>query len=173
MAIYIASYDRAWPALFEAEARRLQGALGGLALHIDHVGSTAVPDLAAKPVIDIQVAVADPGDVEVCRGRLASLGYSHATFPLVFFHRPQEWPHTHHVHVRQDGSADEQRLILFRDWLRTHPADRLAYEALKRALASRADASTAEGRARYSEAKTEFVRQIEQRAFRSGRASRR
>ena len=164
MPLYIADYDPKWPQMFEAEAQRLRVALKGLALRIDHVGSTAVPGLAAKSVIDIQIAVADLFPAGPYRAPLRSLGYTYTSVPVRFFHRPAEWPHTHHVHVRKAGSDEVRRTIAFRDWLRGHPADRRAYETLKRDLASGAD-STAEGRIRYSEAKTDFVRDIERRCI--------
>jgi GrpB-like predicted nucleotidyltransferase (UPF0157 family) len=121
--------------------------------------------LAAKPIIDIQVVAPDPAAIEACRGRLTGLGYSHCTVPVTFFHRPARWPHTHHVHVREAGTFDEQRLCRFRDWLRSHEADRRAYEALKRDLARDFDLQSSAQRMRYSEAKTQFVREIERRAF--------
>jgi GrpB-like predicted nucleotidyltransferase (UPF0157 family) len=68
------------------------------------------------------------------------------------------------VHVRRVGSAEESRPLAFRDWLRSHPVDRASYEALKRRLARHADAESAEGRACYSEAKTDFIREIERRS---------
>lgn len=164
MPIPIADYDPAWPRCFEAEAQRLHGALDGIALRIEHVGSTAVPGLAAKPVIDIQISVAALHPVEAYRAPLESLGYTYAIRPFPYFHRPYFWPHSHHVHVREAGSEEEARILRFRDWLRRHRGDRRAYEALKRSLASVADADTMEGRYRYSNAKTRFIRDIERRA---------
>jgi GrpB-like predicted nucleotidyltransferase (UPF0157 family) len=162
--IEIAEPDPRWPALFAAEAERLRAALGPLAQRIDHVGSTAVPGLAAKPVIDVQVTVARVDPIGAYRGALESLGYAYSLVPFPYFHRPADWPHTHHVHVREAGGDEARRMIAFRDWLRRHPADREAYEALKRELARGADADSVEGRVRYSEAKTAFVRDIELRA---------
>jgi GrpB-like predicted nucleotidyltransferase (UPF0157 family) len=168
MAIEVADYDERWPAMFEAEATRLYDALGDLALRIDHVGSTAVPGLAAKPVIDIQVSVKSLDPKHAYTVPLATLGYVFTTMPLPYLHRPDDWPHTHHVHVRLSGGHDERRTLAFRDWLRVHPADRHAYEQLKRKLARDADASSAAGRARYSEAKTDFIREIERRSRAGG-----
>jgi GrpB-like predicted nucleotidyltransferase (UPF0157 family) len=168
MPILIADYDPKWPDQFEQEAARLRTALGGLALRIDHIGSTAVPGLAAKPVIDIQVSVADLDPLAAYGSPLAAIGYAHETVPLAYFHRPADWPHTHHIHVRARASRDEQRTLAFRDWLRTHDDDRVAYEALKRRLAGDADADTVDGRFRYSEAKTEFVRAIERKSLAKG-----
>jgi GrpB-like predicted nucleotidyltransferase (UPF0157 family) len=159
--------------MFEAEAKRLLHALADFALRIEHVGSTAVPGLAAKPVIDIQVAVASLSPLDSYRERLEALGYTYSTIPLPFFHRPEEWPHTHHLHLREAGGNDAWRIVAFRDWLRAHPDDRRAYEELKRMLAKDADPHSVEGRVRYSEAKTTFVRAIEQRAQTTGAISRR
>lgn len=164
MPIILEAHDPEWREAFQAEAERLAEALGEVALRIEHVGSTSVEGLAAKPVIDIQVSVADVDALESYRGRLESLGYTLTTVPLSYFHRPAEWPHTHHVHVRQAGSAEESRPLEFRDWLRRNPGDREAYEALKRQLARDADAHSTQGRARYSEAKTDFIREIERRS---------
>jgi GrpB-like predicted nucleotidyltransferase (UPF0157 family) len=164
MRVEIADYDPAWPATFEAEKVRLREALGEIAQRIDHVGSTAVLGLAARPVIDIQVSVAREQPIDDYRERLEGIGYTFTIFPVAYFYRPEAWPHTYHVHVREAGGFDERRILSFRDWLRVHPEDCKAYEALKRELASRSDADSADGRARYSEAKTDFIRSIEGRA---------
>jgi GrpB-like predicted nucleotidyltransferase (UPF0157 family) len=171
MSIVIAEYDPKWPEQFAAEERRVRRALGALALRIDHVGSTSVPGLAAKPVIDIQVTVAGPAEAAACREWLVALGYTYTTVPLPYFHQPSAWPHTHHLHVREQGSVEERRMISVRDWLREHEADRRAYEALKRRLADGSHAETPEGRFRYSEGKTDFIHELEERS-RMGRGSR-
>lgn len=163
MAIQLCAYDPTWPERFAREAERLRAALGSRARRIEHVGSTAVPGLAAKPVIDIYVEIPTFGELDRCREALGPLGYHFETRPLAYFHRPAAWPHTHHVHLRDAADPAADRMLRFRDWLRTHAADREAYEALKRDLARRADAESLEGRMRYSEAKTEFIRGIEKR----------
>jgi GrpB-like predicted nucleotidyltransferase (UPF0157 family) len=164
MAEQIAEYNPRWPEEFECEAMRLRSALSALAIRIDHVGSTAVPGLAAKPTIDIQVVAPHQAAIDSSGDALIALGYSYATEPVRFFYRPAAWPHSHHVHVREAGSFEERRLCLFRDWLRSHEADRHAYEALKRGLARNFDLRSTAQRIRYSEAKTQFVREIERRA---------
>jgi len=164
MSIDIVEYDPSWPERFEEAAACIREALPSVALRVEHIGSTAVPGLAAKPVIDIQVSLAARTPEAVYRVPLVALGYTYTTLPFAYFHRPEGWPHTHHVHVREAGSEDERRTLAFRDWLRAHPVDCAAYAALKQRLAVGADAQTAAGRFRYSEAKTEFVRRIEQRA---------
>ena len=163
MSIVIAEYDPKWPDQFWAEERRVRYALGALALRIDHVGSTSVPGLAAKPVIDIQVTVAGATEADACRVPLSGLGYTYTTIPLPYFHQPSEWPHSHHIHVRERGSAEERRMLAVRDWLRAHEGDRCAYEDLKRRLAEGSSAETPQGRFRYSEGKTDFIRDLEAR----------
>jgi GrpB-like predicted nucleotidyltransferase (UPF0157 family) len=163
-AIAIVAYDPQWPAAFEAEAARLRQALGPLARRIDHNGSTAVPGLAAKPVIDIQVSVASLQPLSPYRDRLLSIGYTHV--PHVddafcpFFHRPEQWPHTHHVHLVRAGGDEERRTLAFRDYLREHPDDRREYEALKRRLAADFGGDSAESREGYAIAKSEFVERV-------------
>jgi GrpB-like predicted nucleotidyltransferase (UPF0157 family) len=165
----IAPYDPSWPDAFHLEARRIQDGLRDLAYRVEHVGSTSVPGLAAKPIIDMLVVTESVSDALHCTGQLEHLGYTHAEHPIAFFHQPIQWPHTHHVHVREAGHADACRWLLFRDWLRTHPRDLRAYETLKRSLAHGADLSLSENRARYSEAKTEFIRDVERKAGRARR----
>src|SRR6266851_4072227 len=135
----VVPYDSAWPAAFERERERLRPALGPLALRIEHHGSTAVPGLAAKPVIDIQISVARLHPIGAYAPALARLGYVHAPHAddavCPFFHRPAEWPHTHHVHVVEAGSEEERRTLAFRDYLRAHADVAREYEALKRQIA--------------------------------------
>lgn len=106
-AIRIVDYDPRWPAMFEREALNLRDSLGGFAIRIDHVGSTAVPGLAAKPVIDINVSVRDLRQVDTYRVPLEDLGYLFGPHPespdLHFFGKPAERPRTFHVHVCEAG----------------------------------------------------------------------
>ncbi len=101
----VVPYDANWPHAFAAERVRIAAFLGALALRIDPNGSTAVPGLAAKPIIDIQISVERLHPIEEYASKLASLGYLHVPHSddsfCPFFHRPQEWPHSHHVHVVQ------------------------------------------------------------------------
>src|SRR5262249_9434921 len=138
--IDIVPYDPRWPRDFEIERDRIQGALGSMALRIDHNGSTAVPGLAAKPIIDIQVSVASLEPLDALAAPLAAIGYVHVPSAddswCQFFHRPASWPHTHHVHLVQAGGEEERRTLAFRDYLRAHPSAAREYEALKRQLAA-------------------------------------
>jgi GrpB-like predicted nucleotidyltransferase (UPF0157 family) len=163
--IVLVPYDDAWPARFEAEAERLRQALGAAALRIEHVGSTSVPGLTAKPVIDIQVSLAVPYPRSPAWGQLESLGYTHrpmGDFDRVypFFKRPADWPHTHHVHLCAAGGEQERYHLAFRDWLRSHPDTAAAYVALKHELAARHQGHDDAARERYSMAKTAFVQGV-------------
>lgn len=168
----IVPYDPTWPDQFEAERRRLAATLGPLASRIDHHGSTSVPGLAAKPVIDIQVSVSPLHPLEPYLDPLRLLGYIHMPHAddafAPFLHRPASWPHTHHVHLVEAGGEEERKTLAFRDYLRDHPEAMREYESLKRALApnysSRSDAT----RQAYADAKTEFITTITQKAFASG-----
>ena len=163
-AFTIVPYDPAWPTSFEVEARRLRDVLGPMALRIDHHGSTAVPGLAAKPIIDIQVSVASLLPLALYRDRLEAAGYVHVPSAddarCPFFHRPQEWPHSHHVHVVEAGGDEERRTLAFRDYLRDHAAAARRYEALKHSLADRIGGADAQSRETYARAKSEFVEEI-------------
>jgi GrpB-like predicted nucleotidyltransferase (UPF0157 family) len=172
--IVIREYDANWPVLFAEEAHRLRTAFGPAALRIEHVGSTSVPGLAAKPVIDIQVSVASV----VPHGRyvetMATLGYRHVAlgdFDLVypFFHKPTEWPSTHHVHLCEAGGEQEWKHLAFRDYLRAHPQVAREYEALKRDLARTHGEDTLKSSETYSLAKSGFVANVLRVAMAGGR----
>ena len=162
--------DPDWPVRYEQEARLLTAALRGRLLAIEHVGSTAIDGMPAKPIIDILVTVpvGYPGFGEVV-DRLDRLGYvytpeAEADDPgrRVFRKGPADMtlPRTHHLHVTEADSHYGRRLVAFRDHLRCHPADAAAYLALKRELAERwADRSRD-----YTAGKRAFVAAIELRA---------
>jgi len=163
-ALDIVGYDPGWPEAFENEAIRLRGALGALAIRIDHHGSTAVPELSAKPIIDIQISVRALQPLAAYRDRLEAIGYTHVPHPddafAPFFHRPAEWPHTHHVHVVEAGGVEERRTLAFRDYLRDHSDVRREYEERKRTLAERVKGDDAASHEAYARAKSEFVERV-------------
>jgi GrpB-like predicted nucleotidyltransferase (UPF0157 family) len=135
-AIVIAEPDPAWPARFEAERARIAGALGSRALKIAHVGSTSVPGLAAKPIVDVLVAVAGADDDAAFVPALERAGYVLRVREPG--HRMLRTPELDvHVHVWGEGDEEIRRTLAFRDRLRASAADREAYEALKRELATR------------------------------------
>ena len=128
------------------------------------MGSTAVPGLAAKPIVDIMVGLRVLSDHACCVAPLASLGYEHKGEYGIpdrhYFRKPVQGPRTHQVHMVERGSAFWVRHLLFRDYLRANPNEAAAYDRLKRELAARFGADL-EG---YTEAKTEFIRSVEAKA---------
>lgn len=156
--VWIVPYDVTWPEQFAQLARPLRNALGPVALRIDHIGSTSVPQLAAKPVIDIQISVADFEPLDVYRLPLESLSYIfHADNPerTKRFFREAPGRRRVHIHVRRVGSFSEQFALLFRDYIRTHPDIAFQYAQLKIGLAQQY--SQVEDRHAYTEAKGPFI----------------
>lgn len=135
--IIIADYDPAWCAKFEVHRRVIAGALGATALRVEHIGSTSVPGLAAKPIIDILVVVSDSACEAVYRPQLEAAGYVlRVREPEWNEHRMLRTPAKDvHVHVYSAGCAEIDRNLRFRDHLRMHAPDRQRYEQTKRALA--------------------------------------
>ena len=171
--IQIVEYSTLWPSQFGEEAAMIGAVLGLLAQRIEHVGSTAVPGLAAKPVIDIQVSVARLQPRGAFDDLLGRIGYTHidvgefdAVYP--FYQRPDDWPTTHHLHLCRVGSAEELSHLVFRDYLRDHPQTAREYEALKRSLAAAQPGTTLADRERYSLAKTPFIADVVTRALAQG-----
>jgi GrpB-like predicted nucleotidyltransferase (UPF0157 family) len=162
--IEVVTYDPAWPRDFAKERDRLQAAFGRVALRIEHHGSTAVPGLAAKPIVDIQISVDRLQPMDPYARALHACGYIHVPHSdddrCPFFHRPAAWPHTHHVHVVEAGSREEQQTLLFRDYLRTHPEAARRYEGLKREIARVYGGKDAAAREAYADAKSTFVMEI-------------
>jgi GrpB-like predicted nucleotidyltransferase (UPF0157 family) len=170
--IDIVPYDPGWVRDFEKERDRILDALGGLARRIDHNGSTSVPGLAAKPIIDIQISVVRLHPLEAFASALAGLGYQHLPHPddafCPFFHRPSQWPRTYHVHVVQAGGVEESRTLAFRDYLCDHSGVAREYETLKRQLAARHNADTSSTQQAYADAKSEFIERVVGDALRAG-----
>ena len=170
--IDIHPYDPSWPIEFERERARLLLALDPLALRIEHHGSTAVPGLAAKAVIDIQISVRELHPMEPYAAPLRAVGYVHVAHDddrfAPFFHRPAEWPHTHHVHVVMYDGDEERRTLAFRDYLRDHFDVARGYEALKRRLAAQFSSADGDAHDAYAQAKSHFVAEITSRALTAG-----
>jgi GrpB-like predicted nucleotidyltransferase (UPF0157 family) len=166
--VLIVDYDPGWPGRFEQERARLAEALAPYALAIEHIGSTAVPGMPAKPTIDIAVGLARLGDAPRCIERMQRLGYEYVSefekeLPERRYFRKgltESQQATHHVHMTEVGSEFWDADILFRDWLRGHEEDATAYAAVKRELAAR-HGSDREG---YTDAKTPFVRAVKEKA---------
>lgn len=170
--VEIQPYDPRWPHEFDVEREQLRAVLGSTALRVDHHGSTSVPGLDAKPVIDIQVSVTALEPMETYSEGLRALGYTHHPHPddsfAPFFCRPSDWPHTHHVHVVVAGGEEERKTLAFRDYLRDHADVAREYAALKISLAPRFSATDFASREAYADAKGEFIRQTTEEALSSG-----
>src|SRR5688572_2268909 len=137
--IALSPYDPEWPQHYAALARDIRATLGAKVLTLEHVGSTSVPGLAAKPVIDIILAVSDSGDESSYVPALEALGYVlKIREPDWFNHRLLKTPDAGvNLHVFTQGCAETARMLAFRDWLRTHENDRTLYERTKQELAQR------------------------------------
>ena len=158
--VELVDHDPTWAQLFEQERELLAGVFDGLVVGIEHIGSTSVPDLCAKPIVDVLVGLRE---LELTDERVAAmerLGYAylgeHGLPGRLFFRKE---PRTHHVHVVQYGGEVWERQITFREALRSDEEERRRYDEYKRRLA-------AEGHPReaYSELKTPFIRAVEARA---------
>lgn len=161
--IIIEDYDPRWPEQFELLRSRIMPVLGSLATVIEHVGSTAVPRLAAKPIIDIDVVLHSAASLPEAIRRLGTLGYEHRGDLGVpgreaFRCPPSDIPH--HLYVHGPESREFIRHITFRDHMRANPEDAQAYEHLKRTLAQK----YRQDREAYNQAKTEFVETTLRRA---------
>ena len=137
--VQLVEYQSIWPEQFQREAARIQGALGSRALSIDHVGSTSVPGLAAKPIIDIVLRVADSSNEPAYVPDLEAAGYRlRIREPDWYEHRLFKGPEVDvNMHVFSRDCVEVERMIVFRDRLRDNDDDRHLYERTKRELASR------------------------------------
>ena len=160
--IYLAPYDPEWPRLFEREAERIRAALGDRALLVEHAGSTSVPALSAKPIIDIVLAVADTTDEQAYVPALEAAGYVlRVREPNWHEHRLFKGPDTNvNLHVFTNGCVEIERMLAFRDHLRADEADRTRYEQAKQELSKR----TWKYVQHYADAKSEVVAEILTRA---------
>ena len=161
----VVPYDERWPAWFAEVAAQVAGALGPVALEVAHFGSTSVPGLAARPILDVQVAVADIADTDSYVPALAGLGFERFHFaelptddyPLFV---PADGTNEVHIAVCQLGGWQHRRHLAVRDYLCAHPDEARAYEQAKRHAAEVAQGD----RATYSAAKNDFVVGLEPRA---------
>ena len=167
--VLLVDYDPDWPRQFAGEAAKIRAALGERALLLEHVGSTSIPGLAAKPILDIVLVVGDTRDEAAYVPPLEATGY-------VLRNREPAW-YEHRVlkgvdpavnlHVFPAGCEEIERMLLMRDWLRAHEDDRELYERTKRELAQRTWKYTQN----YADAKTAVVEEILARARAEGRQS--
>jgi GrpB-like predicted nucleotidyltransferase (UPF0157 family) len=160
--IEIRDYDPEWPLLYRREEARIRSVLGDRVVRIAHAGSTSVPGLPAKPVIDIVLEVPDSAEEPDYVPDMQAAGYVlRIREPEWFEHRVFKGPDANvNLHVFSSGCAEVDRMLLFRDWLRSNVADRELYATAKRELAARDWKYTQQ----YADAKTAVVRAIMSRA---------
>ena len=160
--ITISPYDPSWPVRYQREETRIRAVLGDRAHAVEHVGSTAVPGLAAKDRIDIDLIVADPADEDAYVPELAAAGYTLQTREPHWYEHRALWTAEHDVNVHVFGPDCDEflRHLIFRDWLRDHPADRDRYAARKRRAAAEHPLSMA----RYVDGKAAVIMEILERA---------
>jgi GrpB-like predicted nucleotidyltransferase (UPF0157 family) len=160
--VEIHEYDPEWPRLYEREEERIRTVLGDRVIRIDHVGSTSVPGLPAKPLIDVALEVPDSADEAAYVPALEASGYNlRIREPDWFEHRLLKGPDADvNIHVFTAGCEEVDRMLLFRDWLRRNAADRRLYAVTKRELADREWKYMQQ----YADAKTAVVDEIMARA---------
>ena len=161
--VQLSGYDPGWPALFEREAARIRKALGDQVRLLEHAGSTSVPGLAAKPIIDMVLAVPDSTAEADYVLQMEAAGYVlRIREPDWFEHRLFKGSDpASNIHVFTEGTPEIDRMLAFRDWLRSHDEDRILYERTKRELA----ALEWKYVQHYADAKTEVVEAILARAL--------
>lgn len=160
--ITLQEYDPHWPKLFNREAKRIRSILGSKVLQLEHVGSTSVPGLCAKPIIDMLLVVEDSADETAYVSGLEKEGYIlHIREPDWFEHRLFKGPDTAiNLHVFSQGTSEVDRMLLFRNWLRANDSDRDRYAQVKQSLAQRQWRHVQD----YADAKDSIVREIMGRA---------
>jgi len=161
--IQIVNYDESWPSKFEEHSKRIKIALGAVAVDVEHIGSTSVPGLAAKPIIDILLIVKDSGDESKYLKEMEAAGY-HLRVREPDFHEHRMFRTANkdvHIHVLSHGSSEIDRYLVFRNHLRINYHDRNLYETTKRELATADWGNMNE----YAKAKTQIVESIIRAGF--------
>ena len=164
--VVIVEYDSRWATLYEEERDRIMRAVGDLVIAVEHAGSTAVPNLGGKPIIDIMAGVLRLEDAERCVEPLEGVGYEYVPeyndiIPeRRYFHKGPAEARTYHLHMVEHTSDFWRKHLSFRDWLRLHPEDAEKYYQLKRELAAR----FGRDREGYTDAKAVFIESTMARA---------
>ena len=159
--VVIVDYDSEWPTLFEREKERVLEAVGQIISAVEHIGSTAVPGLGAKPIIDMMAGVRSKDDADECLEPLRRIGYSDVTPEpghAEWFYCLGKSPHStgYHLHLVKFMSSHWMRQLVFRDYLRTHPATAQQYYEYKKSLSAKYGSD----RVGYTEAKTAFIESV-------------
>ena len=162
--IGVVSHDPNWLAMFEAEAEDIAYVMGAELVAIHRIGSTSIPDIKAKPIIDLLVEVRDIEMIDTLNDAMIDLGYEPMGERGIpgrrYFRKPNKFTRTHRVHVYGIGHSDIDRYLNFRDYLIAHPGEGQAYGRLKEDLAR----MFPEDSHSYTEGKSEFIREIDARA---------
>ena len=154
----VSPYREGWKNLFEIEKRDIEKAIGDYIKDIQHVGSTSIPGMSAKPILDIAIAVKDFEEARICINPLCDMGYTFKGengIPRRHYFLKGE-PCTHHIHMLEKDSEEWEKLILFRDYLRSHQNTAEEYNQLKRNLSERLQGD----RKAYQDAKGDFVEAV-------------
>jgi len=163
--VEVTAYDPNWPVNYEKEAVNLKKIFGGELLEIHHIGSTSIPEMDAKPIIDVLMVVQDITKIVSFNRDMQRAGYipkgENGIPGRRFFIKGDELHHTHHLHVFQKEHADITRHINFRDYLIAHPQEANEYARLKHALANQYPVNIDS----YQSGKEEFIREIDQKAM--------
>jgi GrpB-like predicted nucleotidyltransferase (UPF0157 family) len=165
--VEVVPHDPRWRDAFEAEAKQVAAALGENVVAIHHIGSTAIPNIYAKPVVDLLVEVRDITKIDGRSSAMESLGYEvMGEFGIPgrrYFRKDnQEGTRTHQIHAFEAGSAEAERHLAFRDYIIAHPGDAQSYSELKRKLAEEYPQSIDE----YMDGKDGFIKEMDRRAAR-------
>lgn len=163
--VEVVPHDPRWRDAFEAEAKHVAAALGENVVAVHHIGSTAIPNIFAKPIIDLLVEVRDIAEVDGRSSAMESLGYEvmgeYGIPGRRYFRKDnQEGIRTHHIHTFEVGSAEAERHLAFRDYMTAHPVDAQRYSELKRKLAEEHPQSV-DG---YMDGKDGFIKEMDRRA---------
>ena len=167
MRVEVLPHDPRWRDAFEAEAKQVAEALGENVSAVHHIGSTSIPNIYAKPVIDLLVEVGRIDEVDGRSSAMESLGYEvmgeYGIPGRRYFRKDnREGIRTHHIHAFESGSAEAERHLAFRDYMLAHPEDARNYSELKRKLAEE-NPQNMDG---YIDGKDDFIKEIDRRAAR-------
>jgi GrpB-like predicted nucleotidyltransferase (UPF0157 family) len=162
--VEVVAYDPIWPQEFKKEAVNLRNIFGGELIEIHHIGSTSIPEMDAKPIIDILMVVHNIPKIDTYNKKMRSAGFipkgEYGIPGRRFFIKGDEHHHTHHLHIFQKGHPDITRHIYFRDYLTTHPEEASTYARLKHRLAIRHHLDIES----YQTGKEKFIMRIDQKA---------
>lgn len=158
--VFLTNFSDEWKEEYEKEARRLRKLLGKWDVHIQHIGSTSIPNMCSKPIIDIAIGVKTENDMQEIKELLIKKGYNYCSdagsIDRSFFAKGEEQCRTHNIHVEMYGGISWQNHIMFRDYMIDHPEVAMEYGCLKRTLAK----MYGNERKKYTEAKDDFIKSI-------------